>query len=136
MLILTFRPLTSILCTFTHPKTKTKTPTIPSGDEDDNQKRKKKQSQSVCCFQQEMYNKNTACAHPKVDADRRARLVLGQPLLVRETKQEAALPHRRVSDEQQLDVDDLLLRRRRCHDKDRAECVVVVVVVAVVVSGR
>ena len=36
--------------------------------------------------------------HPEIDADRCARLVLGQPLLVREAKQEAALPDGRVAD--------------------------------------
>lgn len=39
-------------------------------------------------------------AHPKVHPNRRARLVLRDPLLVREPEQQAALPDRRVSNQQ------------------------------------
>ena len=54
MLILTFRPLTSILCTYKYDHSES--PNNPTME----------------------------YTHPKIDTDRRARLVLGYPLLIRE----------------------------------------------------
>jgi hypothetical protein len=44
-------------------------------------------------------------AYPEVHSDGGRRLILRQPLLIRETQEEAALPDRRVPDEEELDVD-------------------------------
>ena len=43
--------------------------------------------------------------HPEVDAYCRTGFILRQPLLVGEPKEKTALPHRRVSDEEELDID-------------------------------
>jgi hypothetical protein len=75
MLSLTFFPFTSILWTFASPD--------------------QIKSSSV----------GRIYAHPKIHPDGSRRLILRQPLLVRETQEEAALPHRRVPDEEELDVD-------------------------------
>ena len=47
-------------------------------------------------------------AHPKVNPNRRACLILGQPLPIGKKEQDAALPDGRASIEGQLDIDELL----------------------------
>ena len=43
--------------------------------------------------------------YSEIDTYCRTRFVLRQPLLVGEPKEKTALPHRRVSDEEELDID-------------------------------
>ena len=47
-------------------------------------------------------------AHPTVNPNRRARLILRQPLSIGEKEQDAALPDGRALVEGQLDIDELL----------------------------
>ena len=75
MLSFTLRPFTSILCTYTGRAT----------------------------FQHGV-RWMAGQTYPEVHTDGRARLVLWQPLLVRESQEQAALAHRGVSDEEQLHV--------------------------------